>query len=83
VIVRRLWRGRGRTSALAVSLHTDDGGHNVASIEVLHQDAAGRLQSGRAITLAIHKLPELAAALVSAHRRAIELALIEHRGPQR
>jgi hypothetical protein len=78
-----MWAGRSRRHAIVVRLvtHSD---RNVADVRLWIVDSAGCLQpSGQGFVLDLHKLPELAAALVSAHRRAIELALVELRGPQR
>jgi hypothetical protein len=83
VLVRKLWAGRSHSVAIVVSLVTRDG-KNLAQVELWRVDSAGRLHpTAMAIPLAIARLSELSAALVTAHRRAIELHLIEHWGPKR
>lgn len=74
-MVRKLWRGRSRTTALYVSLQTI-GSENVAEVRVWRMDGDGCMKPAEGFTLDIHRCPELAAALVAAHRRAVELALI-------
>lgn len=81
IVVRKLWAGRSRSTALYVRLITRDE-TNVAEVSAWHIDAGGCMQPGAAVTVALTKLPELTAALLAAHRRAIELALITDRRGQ-
>jgi hypothetical protein len=82
VVVRKFWPGRSRSVAIAVSLITGGNG-NLAQVEIWRVDSAGRLcPSATAIPLSIAQVPELAAALVAAHRRAAELSLTKRRGDQ-
>jgi hypothetical protein len=82
VTVKRMWAGRSHRHAIVVRLVTRDD-RNVADVRLWIVDSAGCLQpSDHGFTLDLHKLPELAAALVAAHRKAIELHLVE-RGRER
>ena len=82
VVVRKLWRGRGRSTAICVSLLTIEN-RNVVDVRLWRMNSAGRMAAAEGFTLDIHRAPELAAALAAAHRRAVELQLIDHRGPER
>jgi hypothetical protein len=75
--VRKLWAGRSRTKAIYVQLLTHHG-ENLAEIGLWRLEVARRMRPTiNAFTLAIL---ELAAALVSVHRRACELRLVYRRG---
>ena len=76
--VRKLWRGRGRSTAIDVSLQSIDR-RNVTEVRLWRMDGAGRLQADEGCTIDIYKVPD-AAALLAAHRRAAELGLIDRRG---
>jgi hypothetical protein len=78
--VRKVWAGRSRAKAVYVELVTRDG-DNLA--EVYHVDRDGRMQPGPVFSIAIARFPELSATLIAAHRRAVELALIDRRGQDR
>ena len=83
MLIRRLWRSRDRSSCIAVSLVTI-GGRNLADIR-LHRLNGGRMEPSptEGFLIDLHHLPEMAAALVRAHTRAAELALIERKGAER
>ena len=80
--VRKLWTGRSRRKAIYLTLETIDG-RNVLDVRLWRIDGTGRMQPAHGFTTDLHRAPELAAAVGAAHRRAIDLNLIEERGGAR
>jgi hypothetical protein len=72
--VRKLWASRSRTKAIYVQLLTHHG-ENLAGISLWRLEAAGRMRpTTNAFMLAIARLSELAAALVSGLRAETRLS---------
>ena len=82
VVVRKLWRSRDRSAAVYVRL-LSFGDRNLADVRLWRLDDAGRMEPAEGFAIDIHRLPELAAALVAGHTRAIDLQLAERRGGER
>jgi hypothetical protein len=72
----RLWKNRWRKDAVVVSISTFED-RNLIGIRIYTTNTVGKmLPTGRGMSLAIGRLPELAAAVNSALRKAKELGLI-------
>jgi hypothetical protein len=75
VEIAKFWRNR-RGEAVVVQLRQYEG-HILADARVNFTNKEGKLQpTGKGISISVRRLPELAAALVKAERKARELGLI-------
>jgi Transcriptional Coactivator p15 (PC4) len=80
VEIAKFWRNR-RGEAVIVQLCEYEG-HVLADARVNFTNQEGKLQpTGKGISISAHRLPELAAALAKAERKARELGLIKGEGP--
>jgi hypothetical protein len=76
VEIAKFWRNR-RGEAVIVQLREYEG-HVLADARVNFTNKEGQLQpTGKGISISVHRLPELAAALAKAERKARELGLIK------
>jgi hypothetical protein len=76
VVIRKIWPGRSRSAAIAVTLNMRDN-QNIVQIEIRRIDGTSRFYpSAPAIQLSIARLPELVEALLAGHR----LGSIDRRG---
>jgi hypothetical protein len=77
--IAKFWRNR-RGEAVIVQLREFEG-HILVDARVNFTNAEGRLQpTAKGLSLVVQRLPELAAALAKAERKAVELGLLEDAG---
>jgi Transcriptional Coactivator p15 (PC4) len=75
VVVAKFWRNR-KGEAVIVQLRAFEG-HAIVDARVNFTDSEGHLRpSKKGLSLAVRRLPELAAALAEAERKARELGLL-------
>jgi Transcriptional Coactivator p15 (PC4) len=76
ITIARFWKTRWRTESVHVELAAYEG-HNLISVRVYRTDAGGcDRPTTKGVSLAVARLPELAAAVQKALAKAKELNLI-------
>jgi hypothetical protein len=79
----RLWKNRQRRDAIVVSLSTYEG-RNLISVRTYTTSQDGKmLPTAKGVSMMVLRLPELAAAVTKALKKARELGLLPDEGDER
>jgi hypothetical protein len=76
IVIAQFWKNR-KGDFIRVSLQTWEQ-HNICDVRQFFTARDGRVQATkRGVAIAVRKIPELLAAIIKAHRKAIELGLLD------